>query len=238
MDIDMQVLRSIERDKDIPFDVLVAALTDAIENAYAKSASPVKGARVVRDPKTGKVSVWAPELDEEGNVGEYEDTPEGFGRVAASTARQVIFRAVARGGRRAEVRPLLRQRGGHPHRRRPAGPGQPHRACGSRAHRGDHAAGRTGAGGGVHPRQAPAGVRGDGATRAARPSGGGGRGRTPTWCSACSSLRFPRIESGVVEIKAVAREAGHRTKIAVVSQTPTCPPRAPASGRWASGCAR
>ena len=33
-----------------------------------------------------------PEVDEEGHkIGEYDNTPEGFGRVAASTARQVIM---------------------------------------------------------------------------------------------------------------------------------------------------
>jgi N utilization substance protein A len=36
--------------------------------------------------------VWVAELGEDGEpVGEYDDTPEGFGRVAATTARQVIL---------------------------------------------------------------------------------------------------------------------------------------------------
>ena len=59
----MTALRSLERDKDIPLDVLVDALEDAILNAYAKSTNPVKGARVSLDRKSGKVTVWAPELD-------------------------------------------------------------------------------------------------------------------------------------------------------------------------------
>ena len=34
----------------------------------------------------------ARELDDDGNVlSEWEDTPEGFGRIAATTARQVIL---------------------------------------------------------------------------------------------------------------------------------------------------
>ena len=46
----------------------------------------------------------------------------------------------------------------------------------------------------------------------------------------------PEIDQGVVEIKALAREAGHRTKIAVpVDPARRVAPRAPASARWASG---
>ncbi|WP_446893623.1 NusA N-terminal domain-containing protein, partial [Acinetobacter sp. NS4_7] len=41
---------------------------------------------------TGNVAVMLPEKDEEGEVvGWYDGTPKDFGRVAASTARQVIF---------------------------------------------------------------------------------------------------------------------------------------------------
>ena len=44
-------------------------------------------ARVVLDRKTGHVTVMAAELDDEGEqIGEYDDTPEGFGRIAATTA--------------------------------------------------------------------------------------------------------------------------------------------------------
>ena len=86
MDIDMTALRALERDKDIPLAVLVKAMEEALLNAYEKSAHPVKGAKVALDPKTGKVEVLAPELDEEGEVvGWYADTPEGFGRVAAAS---------------------------------------------------------------------------------------------------------------------------------------------------------
>ena len=92
MDIDMAALRALERDKEIPLDVLVAAIEEAMLSAYDRSAAPVPGSRVRLDRKTGKVSVLAPERDDDGAViGEYDDTPEGFGRVAAATARQVIF---------------------------------------------------------------------------------------------------------------------------------------------------
>jgi N utilization substance protein A len=49
-------------------------------------------ARVVIDRKTGEVVVWAQELDEDGSlIEEFDDTPTDFGRVAATTARQVIL---------------------------------------------------------------------------------------------------------------------------------------------------
>ena len=44
------------------------------------------------DRKSGHVTVMAQEVDEEGNVvGEFEDTPEGFGRIAATTAKQIML---------------------------------------------------------------------------------------------------------------------------------------------------
>ena len=53
------------------------------------------------------------------------------------------------------------------------------------------------------------------------------------------ALEVPEIADGTVQITAIAREAGHRTKIAVqVDGARASTPRAPASARWASGCAR
>jgi transcription termination/antitermination protein NusA len=92
VDIDISVLRLMEREKDLPFDVLVSAIEDALLTAYEKSDGAVPGARVELNRRTGHVNVMVPERDEAGNVvGEYDSTPEGFGRVAASTARQVIM---------------------------------------------------------------------------------------------------------------------------------------------------
>ena len=92
MDIDISVLRLMEREKDVPFAVLVNAIEEALLTAYEKTDGAVPGGRVEVNRKTGHVNVIVPELDEAGNkVGEYDNTPEGFGRVAASTARQVIM---------------------------------------------------------------------------------------------------------------------------------------------------
>jgi transcription termination/antitermination protein NusA len=92
LDIDISVLRLMEREKDLPFEVLASAIEDALLTAYEKTEGAVHGARVDLNRKTGHVTVMAPEYDEDGQqIGEYDNTPMGFGRVAASTARQVIM---------------------------------------------------------------------------------------------------------------------------------------------------
>src|SRR5689334_11004365 len=92
MDIDMAVLRSLEREKDIAFDVVVEAIEQALLVAYHRTEGAQQHARAELDRKTGHVSVMARELDDEGNlVREYDDTPADFGRIAATTAKQVIL---------------------------------------------------------------------------------------------------------------------------------------------------
>ena len=92
MDIDISVLRLMEREKEVPFETLAGAIEEALLSAYEHTEGAVAGARVQLDRRNGHVAVLVPERDEEGQqVGEYDGTPEGFGRVAASTARQVIM---------------------------------------------------------------------------------------------------------------------------------------------------
>jgi len=92
MDIDLAILRSLEREKEISFDVLVEAIEQALLTAYQKTPGAAEQARVVLDRKTGHVSVLATEVDDEGTVvGEFDDTPEGFGRIAATTAKQIML---------------------------------------------------------------------------------------------------------------------------------------------------
>ena len=92
MDIDISVLRLLEREKDLPFEVLAKAIEEALLTAYEKTEGAHRGARVELNRKSGHVNVLVPEVDEDGQkIGEYDNTPEGFGRVAASTARSVIM---------------------------------------------------------------------------------------------------------------------------------------------------
>src|SRR5690606_4602357 len=49
------------------------------------------GARAELDRKTGHVTVYLPEFDENGEkIGELVDSPDDFGRIAAFAAKQVI----------------------------------------------------------------------------------------------------------------------------------------------------
>ena len=90
--VDIAALHSIEREKEIPFAALMDALETALLSAYKHTAHSMPHARVSIDRKSGDVIVWAQEFGPDGDlVEEYDDTPTDFGRVAAMTARQVIL---------------------------------------------------------------------------------------------------------------------------------------------------
>jgi N utilization substance protein A len=97
VDIDMAALRALVREKEISFDVVMDALETAMLTAYHHTEGARSRARVEIDRKSGHVTVWAREEVEEveGDAAavprEFDDTPEGFGRIAATTARQVIM---------------------------------------------------------------------------------------------------------------------------------------------------
>ena len=91
MKLDLAALRSVEREKDISFDALVDAIETALLTAYRHSDGAAPDARVEIDRVSGEVIVFAREFDSHGQLlREWDDTPEDFGRVAATTARQVI----------------------------------------------------------------------------------------------------------------------------------------------------
>jgi N utilization substance protein A len=220
MDIDISVLRLMEREKDVPFDVLVKAIEEALLTAYERTEGAVPGARVELNRKTGHVTVLAPELDEDGKqIGEYDNTPEGFGRVAASTARQVIMQRL----RDAEDE----QKYGH-----------------FSGVEGDVISGVVQQGGDSRTVLVDLGkieaimpvseqVPGESYTHGTRikvyvvsvrkelrgPQIVVSRTH-PQLVEKLFRLEVPEIADGTVEIMAVAREAGHRSKIAVVSHNP------------------
>lgn len=92
MDIDLRLLKQVETDRDISFKELVEIIEAAVVAAYHKNVGNHDAARAVLDQKTGKISIFVPVLDEEGQpTGEEQDvTPENFGRIAAYSAKQVI----------------------------------------------------------------------------------------------------------------------------------------------------
>ena len=220
MDIDISVLRLMEREKELPFEVLARAIEEALLVAYDRSEGAVPGARVELNRKSGHVAVMVPERDEEGNrIGEYDATPEGFGRVAASTARSVILQRL----RDAEDE----QKYGH-----------------FAGVEGDIVSGVVQQGRDSRTVLVDLGkieaimplaeqVPGESYTHgkrlrvyvvAVRKELRGPQvvvSRThPGLVEKLFKLEVPEIADGTVEIKATAREAGHRSKIAVVSHNP------------------
>lgn len=220
MDIDLAALRAIERDKEIPLDYLLKTLEDALLNAYEKSDHSLRGVKVEIDRRTGRVAVLAPEFDDDDEViGYFDDTPSDFGRVAAATARQVIFQRI----REAEDE---RKFGTFQASEGDVLTGVIQADRDSRAVRvdlGDLEA--------IMPQaeQVPGedyshGRRLKVYVVSVRRELRGPQvvvSRThPQLVRKLFALEVPEIAQGVVEIKEVAREAGHRTKIAVHSNDP------------------
>lgn len=221
MDIDMSALRAIEREKEIPLDYLLSTLEDALLNAYQNAHPSCGDARVSVDRASGKVSVMVPEIDDDGNlVGEYDDTPSDFGRMAASVARQVVFQRLreARDEQRfdlfaasegdiltgviqqgKESRTVLVDLGDIEAVMPPAeqAPGEEY----------SH---------GKRIRVYVVSVRKE---THGRPQVLVSRTH-PHLVKKLFAMEVPEIAQGIVEIKSIAREAGHRTKIAVWSNNP------------------
>ena len=92
MNIDMAALHAIEVDRGISVNELLETIKSALLTAYRHTQGHQTEARIEIDRKTGVVRVIASEVDDDGNViSEWDDTPEGFGRIAATTARQVML---------------------------------------------------------------------------------------------------------------------------------------------------
>ena len=91
MNIDVTALKAVEREKGIPADTVIEAIESALVTAYRHADGAAKHVRVHVDRKSGEVAVLAQELGPDGDVvREWDDTPSDFGRIAASTAKQVI----------------------------------------------------------------------------------------------------------------------------------------------------
>ena len=79
-------------EKEIPFDTVIDAIQQALLVAYKHTPHPMPHARIELDRQSGDVAVMAQEFGPNGElIEEFDDTPLDFGRVAAMTARQVIL---------------------------------------------------------------------------------------------------------------------------------------------------
>jgi transcription termination/antitermination protein NusA len=93
LDTMMEAIEVLARERSVAVDTILDAFANALVAAYKRSPGAAEEARVTIDPDSGEVIVYAQELDEEGNVvTEWEDTPEGeaFGRIAAQSFKQVM----------------------------------------------------------------------------------------------------------------------------------------------------
>ncbi len=97
MNIDLAALRALEREREIPFETILAAIETALLTAYRHTDGAESHATVRIDRKSGAASVYAQEVDADGVVTrEWDDTPHDFGRIAAMTAKQVILQRCVR----------------------------------------------------------------------------------------------------------------------------------------------
>lgn len=92
----LEALQALAREKGISVDALFAALADALESAYKRMPDAEPYSWVTIDPETMDIRVMAQETDEwyEPIGEEYDVTPENFGRIAAQTARQVMTQRI------------------------------------------------------------------------------------------------------------------------------------------------
>ena len=68
MNVDIAALRTIEREKDIPFETVIEAIETALLTAYKHTDGHQPHARIDIDRKSGAVRVMAQELGPDGAV--------------------------------------------------------------------------------------------------------------------------------------------------------------------------
>jgi len=231
MDIDLSVLKLMESEREIPFDELVIIIEQAILTAYEKHMGiadhrgqrvdpDAPRARVELDRKTGHVTVFIPEVNDEGEVvGEEISSPEGFGRIAAHAAKQVINQRIRDigddrilgeyRGKDGDIVSGIIQQGPNPRmihidlgeveallppEEQVPGENYEH---GKRLR--------------VFVTKVDKGLKGPAITVSRS---------HPGLVKKLFQLEVPEIQQGMVEIISIAREAGHRTKIAVKALQP------------------
>ncbi len=90
----MEALQALAAERGMSTEVLLEAVANGLESAYKRMPDASQDAYVVID-EVFNIRVVAQEIDEEGNVvREWDDTPENFGRIAAQTARQVLTQRI------------------------------------------------------------------------------------------------------------------------------------------------
>jgi N utilization substance protein A len=228
--VDMTALKMLVREKGLSLDLVVETIESALLTAYRHTEGAASHARVELDRKAGDAVVLAQELDEDGAVvREWDDTPAGFGRIAATTAKQVVLQRLREAeseqsygeyaGREGDVVSGIVQQAPQ----RPGAP--PNRNVMVKLGAAEDALEAV-----LPPsEQVPGESYAHGSRLKCRvvSVSRGPRGaqitvsRThPDLVRGLFALEVPEIADGSVVLAALAREAGHRTKIAVRSTVP------------------
>jgi len=86
-----EAVRMLAADKGISVDTLLQVLADALVSAYKRRQGAADEAEVQIDADTMDIRIIAYDIDEDGNwVNARDDTPDDMGRIAAQTFRQVL----------------------------------------------------------------------------------------------------------------------------------------------------
>ncbi len=219
----IEALKQLEREKGIDFETLVQALEEALARAYLKLPGAAAAARVEIDRKTGEMRLFAQEVDEEGNViREWEEKRSDFGRIAAQTAKQTIVQRIRDAEREQTYEEFAGKEGDivtgivkqHDPRYALVDLGkvegilpQSEQIPGERLEHGLRLK--------LYVVDVKRTLRGPQIILSRS---------HPGLVRRLFEQEVPEIAEGVVEIKALAREAGHRTKMAVWSKEPAVDP--------------
>jgi len=225
MDIDVGALKTLVSERSLSFDLVVTSIEEALLSAYHHQPGAAARARVKLDRATGHVTVLAATLNDAGTyVSEYDDTPDGFGRIAAATARQVLTQRLREANSDQTFEDFLGREGdlvsGTIQQARDPnivmvdlGKVEAVLPVAEQVPGEDYAHGRRIKVIIVSVRR---GMRGPTVTVS----------RThPELVKKLFALEVPEIADGVVTIEAMSREAGHRSKIAVASANPSVNPK-------------
>ncbi len=215
--VDMaEAVRMLAADKGISVDTLLQVLADALVAAYKRRQDAADEAEAQIDVDTMDIRIIAYDIDEDGNwVNPHDDTPEDMGRIAAQTFRQVLNQRIREAERDKKFEEYANREGdivtgiiqqtdsrytlldlGKVEALLPQAEQVPF----ERPAPGDRVKAYI-----VEVRKTPKGPQ----IVISRTH--------PGLIKRLFELEVPEIADGIVEIKACAREPGHRTKIAVWS---------------------
>ncbi len=91
MHVDMVALAHLATEKAMPLEPLIKAIEDGVLAAYNETATPNRYAQARLNRETGEIQIIIPIFNELGErIAEEVDSPEGFSRTITSTARQII----------------------------------------------------------------------------------------------------------------------------------------------------